>query len=496
MAAEGDHPLQPYRGLDRRAGARAVGLAARPLLAWTAGAFVALLVLSASVLYAAPGFAEQLWVLALALWTTLGFGAGVALLVAWRVGGWATPARVGTAVLAAGVLVSLVPRLSIAVGAQSQFAAARPVVLAAILLAAGIQCGRALDGCAVDTTVQPVRDLGLLIALTLVGLLTGRAALALGLVGDLQQVRLLPALACGVSAAWVAVSARREHGPVVAGLIGFWVLIAAGSLAHTIASPVAGVLAATLAATSAVLVAAVAAGYVRVALAVHDLRSLRTLAALAERTDAAQRERERRHDALNALAAIRSASDVLTSSADSLDPATRAQLVRATREELSRVERMLAPAPASGPREVRLDDALRPVLVTWQQRGLAVQSALDEAVVLAETDVVCRIVDNLLQNAHRHAGGGAVRLSVERGPGAVHLDVVDDGPGLPAQRASTASGPAVAGQGVGLTSARRLARDAGGDLQLIGEAGCGWGVRVTLPAPPVARPRLLAQQAG
>ncbi len=488
-----------YRGRDRRTGARAVALRGRQLMTWGCAAFAGVFLLSAAVLHVDGRFADQLWVLALALWCTLGFGAGVALLVAWRVGGWATPARVGTALLGAAVLVSLVPRLSSAVGVQAQVAAARPVVLAAILLAAGVQCGRALDGLAVDTTLQPVRELGLLIALTLAGLLSGQAVLSVGPLRDAEAVRLLPAAACVLSAAWVALAARRERGAAVGALSACWALLAVGFVAHSVtASSVAAAVAVTTAATSAVLLAVVAAGYVKAALTVHDLRSLRTLAALAEHSDAAQREHERRHDALNALAAIRSASDVLASSAGGLDPATRAELVQAARDELDRVERMLAPAARQGVPGVQaaahgvpLEDALRTVLTAWRQRGMRVEARLEGAVVHAPPDVVCRIVDNLLQNVHRHALGASVRLSVERGPGVVHLDVADDGPGLPAQRRGSSTG-----QGVGLTSSRRLARDLGGDLLLAPQPGRGCRVRVSLPAAWTSGTPALSRRAG
>jgi signal transduction histidine kinase len=234
------------------------------------------------------------------------------------------------------------------------------------------------------------------------------------------------------------------------------------------------------AAAAAALVGQLAAGFLKAALTAHTLRSLRTLAALAERSDAVQRERERRHDALNALAAIRSASDVLAASAGGLDDATRTELVAATRAELDRVERMLAAGRPEGTPETSLDDALRPVLLTWAQRGLAVDARLGDAVVRADRDVVCRVVDNLLQNAFRHAPGAQVRLRVVPAPGTVHLEVSNDGPTLPAQRGSGA------GQGVGLTSSRRLAREVGGELTVLAASGRGFTVRLSLPARTVS----------
>ncbi len=481
-----------YRGDDRRAGANALARRGTASLAWAAGAFAALVVLSAVTLSAAPAFGEQLWAVALVLWCVLTVAAGVGMLVAWRVGGRAMPARVGTALLAAGALVSLVPRFSSAVGTPAQVTQARPFVVAAVLLAAGFQCGQALRGSVVDSAVRPGRELLRVIAIALVAVLGGRAVLEVLPVHDGSSIRLLPAVAALLAAAWVCGAAGRRLDAVVS-LAAFWWVTCAAFFLHTVGSPAAEVIAVSLVATSGVLVARLAWDDVLVALAVHDLRSLRTLASLAEQSDAAQRERERRHDALNAVAAIRSASDVLASRAGDLDAATRAELVAAARAELARVERMLSSSGADAAGAVDLERTLAPVLLSWRRRGLALETRLAGAVVLGAPDVVSRIVDNLLQNAHRHAAGATVRLVVANGPRAVHLDVSDDGPALPLQRgaepseARRAPGMRAVGEGVGLASSRRLARELGGDLELLASSGPGWRVRLTLPAVSTAR---------
>ncbi|HEX3003638.1 MAG TPA: HAMP domain-containing sensor histidine kinase, partial [Angustibacter sp.] len=406
------------------------------------------------------------------------FGAGVALLVAWRVGGWAAPGRVGNGLLAAAVLVSVVPRLSSAVG--EPVSTVRPLVLAAILLAGGVVSARALDGSVVDTTVQPLHDLVRLIVLAVVGVLAGQLALDAGLLGHLTIARLVPATVAAAVAVRVLVGSRRATTTLVRPLVWFWLLLSVAFGLHAVPGALATAAAVACAGAAAALVAQLAAGFLKAALTAHTMRSLRTLAALAERSDAVQRERERRHDALNALAAIRSASDVLAASADDLDDETRRELATAARAELDRVERMLAASRDEGARELSLDDALRPVLLTWRQRGLAVEARLADAVVRADRDVVCRVVDNLLQNAFRHAPGARVRLQVVPAPGTVHLEVSNDGAALPAQRRSSA------GQGVGLASSRRLAREVGGELTVLAASGRGYTVRLSLPAAVAA----------
>lgn len=473
MGAEPVDARPGYRGHDRRAVARAVEVPQK-LVSVSAAAFALAFLLAAAVQHSAPLYGEQLWTLALALWSTVSFGAGVALLVAWRVGGWAAPGRVGTGLLAAAVLVSVVPRLSSAVG--EPVSTVRPLVLAAILLAGGLVSARALDGSVVDTTLQPLHELVWLIGLAVVGVLAGQLALAAGLVGHLTIARLVPAAVAAAVAARLLAGWRGTSAPVVRPLVGFWLLLSAAFAVHAVPGALAAATAVSCAAAAAALVGQLAAGFLKAALTAHTMRSLRTLAALAERSDAVQRERERRHDALNALAAIRSASDVLAASADDLDEQTRGELATAARAELDRVERMLAASRDEGGRDLDLAGALRPVLLTWRQRGLTIDAQLAGTVVRADRDTVCRVVDNLLQNASRHAPGARVRLDVVPAPGTVHLDVSNAGTPLPAQRRSSA------GQGVGLASSRRLAREVGGELTVLAPSSRGFTVRLSLPA--------------
>lgn len=473
MGGELDLTRPGYRGHDRRAVARAVEVPQR-VFSGTAGAFAAALLLAALVQRAAPAYGDQLWSLAVALWATVSFGAGVALLVAWRVGGWAMPGRVGTGLLAAAVLVSIVPRLSTAVGEPAS--TVRPLVIGAILLAGGLVSARALDGSVVDTSLQPLHELVRLIGLAVVGVLVGQLALVVGVLGHPTLIRLVPAAVTAGVAVRVLVVSR--HAPVAMArpLAGFWLLLAAAFALHAVPGGLASAAAVACASAAAALIAQLAVGSLKAALTAHTMRSLRTLAALAERSDAVQRERERRHDALNALAAIRSASDVLAASAHGLDDATREELVTAARAELDRVERMLATGRDEAVRELHLDDVLQPVLLTWRQRGLVIDARLSDTVVRAHRGGVCRIIDNLLQNAHRHAPGASVQLRVVPAAGTVHIEVSNEWPVLPLQRQVSP------GQGVGLSSSRRLAREVGGELTVLTPSTQRFAVRLSLPA--------------
>ncbi|MFB6962485.1 sensor histidine kinase [Streptomyces sp. NPDC056309] len=99
-----------------------------------------------------------------------------------------------------------------------------------------------------------------------------------------------------------------------------------------------------------------------------------------------------------------------------------------------------------------------------------------------------RIVSPLLANAARYAHAG-VTVVVRRGPADVRIDVVDDGPGVPAtfaaelfqpgRRADRADGHD--GAGLGLPLARRLARAVGGEVSH--DPGHAPGARFTVSVP-------------
>ncbi|MFI0817709.1 sensor histidine kinase [Streptomyces sp. NPDC021098] len=100
-----------------------------------------------------------------------------------------------------------------------------------------------------------------------------------------------------------------------------------------------------------------------------------------------------------------------------------------------------------------------------------------------------RVVSPLLANAGRYARS-AVTLSGRRVPGAVAIDITDDGPGVPeaftgelfqpGRRADPGDGHH--GAGLGLPLARRLARSVGGEVSYDAAYAPGARFTVTLPA--------------
>ena len=92
-----------------------------------------------------------------------------------------------------------------------------------------------------------------------------------------------------------------------------------------------------------------------------------------------------------------------------------------------------------------------------------------------------RIVQEALTNIARHASASRARVTVRRVPGAVRIEVVDDGPAS----GPSADGGAAAGNGV--PGMRERAAALGGTLEAAPAATGGWRVRAELPVTTSAR---------
>jgi two-component system OmpR family sensor kinase len=123
-------------------------------------------------------------------------------------------------------------------------------------------------------------------------------------------------------------------------------------------------------------------------------------------------------------------------------------------------------------------------------RGEAVTLAPGEPVVLdANPAAIKAMVSNLVMNAVKYAGGAEVSL-VQTGGNAV-LEVRDSGPGIPPTdldrvfepffRGERSRNRDTGGTGLGLPSARAVARAHGGDVQLVNRAEGGILATITLP---------------
>jgi signal transduction histidine kinase len=136
-----------------------------------------------------------------------------------------------------------------------------------------------------------------------------------------------------------------------------------------------------------------------------------------------------------------------------------------------------------------------------RQRRVALVVRAAPAPVRCDARKVKQVLINLVQNAlDASAAGGAVEIEVpEPLGGAARVLVLDRGPGVDPAVAGRAFDPGVtskaSGSGLGLTIARALARQHGGDVDLGPRDGGGSAAVLRLPADAAAAPAQAPQVA-
>lgn len=103
-----------------------------------------------------------------------------------------------------------------------------------------------------------------------------------------------------------------------------------------------------------------------------------------------------------------------------------------------------------------------------------------------------RLLGNLIDNALRHAGGQLVEVRTGSGARHVFVEVLDRGPGIPAEAAERMLQPFTrldtarsgSGTGLGLAIVDRVAKMHGGTVKLLPREGGGLRARVELPHQP------------
>ena len=216
------------------------------------------------------------------------------------------------------------------------------------------------------------------------------------------------------------------------------------------------------------------------------------------------------HELRTPLTSIRLFAEMLSEDRVS-DPVKRRQHLGVIQAEASRLHRLIGNVldfarrdrgEFRSPRDtVDLCTVTRQVLESFDPQfnaeGLRVDAEIppEPVLVSGDADALAQVVNNLLSNAVKYAvSGGEVTLRLLRGPGMVELQVLDRGPGIPEGcservfeeffRADDALASGVTGAGLGLTLARRIARDHGGDVTFKPREGGGSLFRFTLPLPP------------
>src|SRR5262245_1743050 len=167
-------------------------------------------------------------------------------------------------------------------------------------------------------------------------------------------------------------------------------------------------------------------------------------------------------------------------------------------EELLDYQRALHAAASLAVKTVSLEnlvyEAARPHELAAQAKGLRLILDAQPATVEADPEKLRSILDNLISNAVKFTpADGSISVRARAAAGEAIIEVVDSGPGVPAEerdsifnlfvrgRTRADAGPSrVKGSGLGLAIARELVEAHGGHIAVV--AGTGGGhFRVTLP---------------
>lgn len=193
------------------------------------------------------------------------------------------------------------------------------------------------------------------------------------------------------------------------------------------------------------------------------------------------------HELKTPLTSMRGAVELMQDHRESMSPAQHEAFLRQLAEDVARMERLVrrsldqVRADPDRRSEQRCD--VRAVLMDLATRhagdtiliDLKVEEGLTEAAISADT--LDAILAPLLDNARQHgrAGRSQVRaeLHARRDNSAIHIELADDGPGIPAEHAAKLFLPFFTtareqgGTGLGLHFARVLAESMGGSLELV-----------------------------
>ena len=213
------------------------------------------------------------------------------------------------------------------------------------------------------------------------------------------------------------------------------------------------------------------------------------------------------HELRTPLTNIRAYAETLSSGVVD-DPKAVAECYNVITKETRRLGRLIEDVLSMSQLEVgsvrlNIDDVDLQTLLTdsvRDLRGLADEKEIDMQLALpsklpviqGDRDKLAVVVNNLLGNALKYShAGGTVRLGCQVNAEQVLITVKDDGIGVdPAdherifqkfQRGSACEVAHIEGTGIGLTTAREIARQHGGDIEVMSASGQGATFVVNLP---------------
>jgi PAS domain S-box-containing protein len=216
---------------------------------------------------------------------------------------------------------------------------------------------------------------------------------------------------------------------------------------------------------------------------VHDLRVDR-LASLG------QAVRKISHDLRNTLSSAMILVENLSQRDDPAVQRSAERVMRSLERAVAMCRRTLstgtAQEPAPEPRSVDLTALIDEVLAEMPRAAVAGANRVPAGFTVTVDDrQLYRALLNLARNAAAAEGTTRVAVEAARRHGAVTIDVVDDGPGLPLGPDGSAGIPDVVahagGSGLGLTIADELVRNNAGTLAVASTGTDGTRFRITLP---------------
>ena len=250
-------------------------------------------------------------------------------------------------------------------------------------------------------------------------------------------------------------------------------------------------------------------------IAVHGPRDLQTLGErldwLRRRLGELEAERNRflrhlSHELKTPLTALREGTELLNDGIGGPLASGQRQVVTIMRDNSIKLQRLIEDlldyqravhaAATLAPRPVALDSLVREVVrshelaVRAKSQSLSVDTG--RVSVEGDPDKLRSILDNMLGNAVKFTpAGGTIRVSVRAIGEEAAIDVVDSGPGVPAEereaifasffRGRAKSAGRVEGSGLGLAIAREFAEAHGGRIAIIDDEKAGGHFRLTLP---------------
>jgi signal transduction histidine kinase len=199
---------------------------------------------------------------------------------------------------------------------------------------------------------------------------------------------------------------------------------------------------------------------------------------------------ERAHDLRSALAGIGSAAVTLERYHDHLSPRERAGLARSVAAEIARLQQIVA-GDRAGASTFDLAAVLDPVIRCARSQGADVRADVADGLrAVGSAAEIGEVLQNLLDNARRHAPGATVEVRASDAGSRVVVHVDDDGPGVDPALSSQifergCHGGAPGSSGLGLYVSAQLVRANGGELHLDDRPGGGASFSFSLPIDPV-----------